>query len=613
MKWFLNMKIAAKLILGFLIVAIIAGVVGGIGLINLNKMASADRQLYEINVLGLQYSGEAAEYFQRIRFNAVKMITIEDLAEQDKSINNIINYSADIKDILESYGNLNISDENRMLLGELLPIWERYKSLADNYINLVQMEQIDQAYNLIFGEMGNAGDNVRVAFEKINDFNTTRAKERSDGNTALAQTSTLTMAVVIAIGVIIAVFLGIFISRIISKPVREMVEAADALAQGDVNVDIKTNTKDEIGNLASSFRGMIANIRGQANVAEKIAAGDLTVDVKVRSEKDLLNQKFFEIVESNNEIMSNIVNAAEQVAAGSKQVSDSSMALSQGAAEQASSVEELTASLEEVSSQTDINAKNAGNANELAEAAKNNAIDGNSKMQEMVKAMEEINESSANISKIIKVIDDIAFQTNILALNAAVEAARAGQHGKGFAVVAEEVRNLAARSANAAKETTDMIEGSIKKSEGGTRIANETAEALNKIVGDVAKAAELVGDIAVASNEQANAIGQINQGIMQVSQVVQSNSATSEEGAAASEELSGQADLLKEMVGKFKLKGIEKIHRKTDELSPEVLKLIEDMAEKKRAGIEEEIKGEMDVTDHKKAKIVLSDKEFGKY
>jgi len=541
------------------------------------------------------------------------MITIEDLAEQDKSINNIINYSADIKDILESYGNLNISDENRMLLGELLPIWERYKSLADNYINLVQMEQIDQAYNLIFGEMGNAGDNVRVAFEKINDFNTTRAKERSDGNTALAQTSTLTMAVVIAIGVIIAVFLGIFISRIISKPVREMVEAADALAQGDVNVDIKTNTKDEIGNLASSFRGMIANIRGQANVAEKIAAGDLTVDVKVRSEKDLLNQKFFEIVESNNEIMSNIVNAAEQVAAGSKQVSDSSMALSQGAAEQASSVEELTASLEEVSSQTDINAKNAGNANELAEAAKNNAIDGNSKMQEMVKAMEEINESSANISKIIKVIDDIAFQTNILALNAAVEAARAGQHGKGFAVVAEEVRNLAARSANAAKETTDMIEGSIKKSEGGTRIANETAEALNKIVGDVAKAAELVGDIAVASNEQANAIGQINQGIMQVSQVVQSNSATSEEGAAASEELSGQADLLKEMVGKFKLKGIEKIHRKTDELSPEVLKLIEDMAEKKRAGIEEEIKGEMDVTDHKKAKIVLSDKEFGKY
>ncbi len=613
MKWFLNMKIAAKLILGFLIVAIIAGVVGGIGLINLNKMASADRQLYEINVLGLQYSGEAAEYFQRIRFNAVKMITIEDLAEQDKSINNIINYSADIKDILESYGNLNISDENRMLLGELLPIWERYESLADNYINLVQMEQIDQAYNLIFGEMGNAGDNVRVAFEKINDFNTTRAKERSDGNTALAQTSTLTMAVVIAIGVIIAVFLGIFISRIISKPVREMVEAADALAQGDVNVDIKTNTKDEIGNLASSFRGMIANIRGQANVAEKIAAGDLTVDVKVRSEKDLLNQKFFEIVESNNEIMSNIVNAAEQVAAGSKQVSDSSMALSQGAAEQASSVEELTASLEEVSSQTDINAKNAGNANELAEAAKNNAIDGNSKMQEMVKAMEEINESSANISKIIKVIDDIAFQTNILALNAAVEAARAGQHGKGFAVVAEEVRNLAARSANAAKETTDMIEGSIKKSEGGTRIANETAEALNKIVGDVAKAAELVGDIAVASNEQANAIGQINQGIMQVSQVVQSNSATSEEGAAASEELSGQADLLKEMVGKFKLKGIEKIHRKTDELSPEVLKLIEDMAEKKRAGIEEEIKGEMDVTDHKKAKIVLSDKEFGKY
>jgi methyl-accepting chemotaxis protein len=409
-------------------------------------------------------------------------------------------------------------------------------------------------------------------------------------------------------GIVIAILVGLFISRSISKPVGLIVEAADNLAVGNIDIEADIYTKDEIGKLAESFRNLIASNKEQAWAVEKIANADLTVDVAVRSEKDMMGKKLSQLVGDLNEIMANIVSASDQVAAGSKQISDSSMALSQGATEQASSIEELTASIEEISSQTKQNAQNANKANELAEYAKSGAVQGNAQMKEMLKAMEEINESSSNISKVIKVIDDIAFQTNMLALNAAVEAARAGQHGKGFAVVAEEVKNLATRSANAAKETTEMIEGSIKKSEGGTKIAKDTAEALDKIVNEIEKVANLVNDIATASNEQDAGIAQINQGIMQVSEVVQNNSATSEESAAASEELSSQAELLKELVDKFKLKQNTKSFS-NQELSPEVLKMLEDMSQKGKSTNDGFAGGEPD----RMTKIVLSDREFGKY
>lgn len=608
MRWFYNLKISAKLIIGFLVVAVIAAVVGGVALVNINNMSEADVLLYEENTLGLDYAADAALRFQRMRFNTAKILLFNDSEQQSECIEKIEEHIVNTEEYLGLYEDGIITDTDRKQFDELKPQWEEYKSLINKEIELIQSGQKEQAKELILVEVAEVGDSLRGSFEKLMEYNATGAKARLDENKQIASGASTTMVVVIFIGVLVAIALGLFISRIISRPIGKMVAAADRLALGDVDVNVKAETKDEIGKLMESFERMIENIREQAHVVEKIASGDMTVQIKVKSDKDLLNKKLSEMVETNNEVLSNINEAAGQVAAGSKQVSDSSMQLSQGATEQASSIEELTASLEEVSTQTKLSVQNANQANELAETAKINAEQGNKQMTDMLNAMEEINNSSSNISRIIKVIDEIAFQTNILALNAAVEAARAGQHGKGFAVVAEEVRNLAARSANAAKETTELIEGSIKRTENGTKIANETAEALNKIVDEVAKAASLVSDIAVASNEQAAAIEQINQGITQVSQVVQTNSATSEESAAASEELSSQAEFLRESIGKFKLKNVKQAgYNRYKELSPEIMKMLEDITEKKR---QTDISKEEDNSEHK---IVLNGNEFGKY
>ena len=372
----------------------------------------------------------------------------------------------------------------------------------------------------------------------------------------------LTLSLAVAgVFLILSFLFAFFFANSIGKPISLVTKRLELLSQGDLNSAVpKIKSKDEIYRLSVSLENTLKNLSSYIKdihyILSNISSGNLTVTTNQDYVGEFINiKKDMEgIIVSLNNTISNISTAAVQVSSGSEMISHSSMALSQGATEQASAVEELTASLEQISSQTTLNASNADKANQLATNARNNAESGNSRMHEMLKAMDAINASSGSINKIIKVIDDIAFQTNILALNAAVEAARAGQHGKGFAVVAEEVRTLASRSASAAKETSEMIEGSIKNVAVGIKIAGDTAEALKKIVAEVANAADLVGSIAIASKEQASGIEQINQGIIQVSQVVQNNAATSEESAAASSELSSQANQLREVVSIFKIK-----------------------------------------------------------
>ncbi len=357
----------------------------------------------------------------------------------------------------------------------------------------------------------------------------------------------------VAVSVIITVILSTNLIKAINKSVMQLSRAAREIAAGRVDVEMEKYHNDEFGELVDEYTKVISNMKYQAGIAEEVANGNLTVQVDVKSSDDVLTGALKKLVEDNLHALSNISDAGSQVTVSSSQVASASQALAQGSTEQASAIEEITASIDEIADKTKENAEEANSAAGLVARAIADVKQGNKQMQDMMTAMQDINKSSESISKIIKTIDDIAFQTNILALNAAVEAARAGEAGKGFAVVAEEVRSLAAKSAAASGETAELIEESIERVSAGSRIADETAKAMEEISKVVQESEVIINGIAESSNYQATAVAQIEQAITQVSQVVQTNSATSEQCAAASEELSNQASRMREMLSIYNL------------------------------------------------------------
>ncbi len=365
--------------------------------------------------------------------------------------------------------------------------------------------------------------------------------------------------IVIAIVAFIAgLIIALLLSRNITKGIAKAVGALNLLAhEGDISFEIPADDlrrADEIGDLAKAAGSILNDYQNIGAMAESLANGDWCVEIKEKSQADAMNQNLNRMLGQVNSALSEINESVKQVNTGAGEVSSASQTLSSGAQESAASLEEITASMSEISSQTKSNAESAGQARDLAQSATKAATEGQEAMQEMTGAMDRITQNSNEIQRVIKVIDDIAFQTNLLALNAAVEAARAGVHGKGFAVVAEEVRNLAARSAKAAQETTELISKSGQEISNGGSVASRTSEVLNAIADQIKQTTDLVAGIAVASNEQAQGVAQITVGLQQIDAVTQQNTAAAEESASAANEMSGMASTLQQLVAKFKLK-----------------------------------------------------------
>ena len=396
----------------------------------------------------------------------------------------------------------------------------------------------------VVASAGQAVSAEEEAIQNLVDYKLKLAKTTSDNNMSLANTSVTIMLIITCSGVFLALVLGITITVSITSPMAKLTDMAKKMADGDLSVDkVAVKSKDEIGLLSNSFNQMLEN---------------------------------------TNEVLSQVNNSVEMVSSGSMQVSQSSQSLSQGASEQASSLEEITSSITQMNSQTKQNTENAITVNGLSKNSKENAEQGNKQMVQLVSAMEGINKSAGEIKKVVKTIDDIAFQINLLALNANVEAARAGKYGKGFAVVAEEVRNLAIRSANSVKETTVMVEDVIGNIENGNNLVTLTSRQLAEIVEGAAKVADLVEEVATASKEQSQGLDQISTALGQIDTVTQSNTANAEESASASEELASQAQQLKAVVARFKLRVNEIESKKTPELTPDILQMIRNEIEKER-------------------------------